>query len=202
MSVTKNPDYYRLSTTDRVLALAGVPIRYLTRTQDLSKLRMEKVSYQFDSKVVILTPEMQTSFYWGPFSTTDFVGQGGVYALGSFPTEEPAYLLASDFSRKYYNKRLEQAKLPKVKWVDLGHPNWDLLKGEEELPELAVVHGLNSNSDQRRLELARDFIRSLDGTTVLVVINCPNSLEFMVAKLGQSPDAVIQLGKTVHRVVV
>ena len=195
-------EFYKLPPADRVLALSGVPVRYLQKTHDLSKIKFEKVSYQLDGRVVILTPEMQTQFYWGPFTTADFVGHGGVYVLGSYPTEEPGYVLAADFSRKYYTKRLDQSKLPKVQWVDLGHPDWNLLKGETERPELAVIHGLNPNSDNKRIELARDFIRSLDGITILVLINSPNSLEFMITRLGQTPDAVIQMGKTVHRVAI
>lgn len=199
----KGPEYYRLNTNDRVLALSGVPINYLSRPYDLRSIRFNRVSYQHQNgPVVIVEADRQQQFLSEIYSKIDVLGQPGVYVFAGLPTDEPAYVLGTDLSRKYYLANLQKAKMPKLLWVDLGGPPWGLLKGELEMPELMVIHGLNQESENRRLDIAKDFMRAAAGATVIVLVRTANGLEYCVDKLNANPDGVLQFGRSVHRTVV
>lgn len=199
----KGPEYYRLNTNDRVLALSGVPINYLSRPYDLKSVRFSRVSYQHQAgPVVIVEAERQQNFLNELYSKVHALGQPGIYVLSALPTDEPAYVLATDLSRKYYEAKLRAALMPKLLWVDLGGPPWGLLKGEMEMPEVMVIHGLNQETENRRLDIAKDFMRAAAGSTVIVLVRSANGLEYGIEKLNANPDAVLQFGRSVHRKVV
>ncbi len=193
-------DYYRLSLTDRILALSGVPIRSLKKKKTPT-FGFTQTACKIGDHVTILHGESQLSYYTQMFENIAGLGSGGTMAIGSFPTDEPCYDLAVLLCRNYYLAIEAQKQLPRIKWIDLGSPAWDYLREDSSCNDIVVVHGIAESSENRRFEQARDFLKHGDTATKILLAATPNVLEFWHHKLHMSPDAAFQLVKTASRVV-
>lgn len=202
MHPKRNPDYYRLGTTDRLLSLSGVPITYLKTNIDPNRFRFLQTSFKSGNDVIIINPDSQHRFWHAMVQNVGELGRAGVYSIGSAPTDKAAYEFATWLTKIFFDYRMKMKKFPEVKWVDLGRPDWDYLKDSEIQPEIVVIHGINENSESRRIEIAKDFARRSQNSTTFLIVSTANILEFMMGRLNIAPDGVWQLGPVVHRRVV
>jgi hypothetical protein len=199
----KDKSYYTLSRQDKLLALSGVPVNFLKKPVSLEQLNFLPSSITYSpSSVVVIQAEYQINFIKELLANISCVGESSTYAIGSYPTDQASYQLATILTKAYFEYVSLSGVYPKIKWVDLGSPDWDFLKSHEEC-SLLVVHGISENtSDNRRLELAKDFLRRGVHTTRILLAVTPNILTYAITKIEISPDGVFQLSKTTNRVFV
>jgi hypothetical protein len=196
-------DYYRLDKTDRLLALSGIPIRVLSKfskSRDFQGFGFASVSHRLGDQVLIISGERQVSYCMELQKDIKVLGAGGSIAVGSSPTDGPGYNFATKLCRDYYAVLDSNRELPHIRWIDLGSPDWEYLR-EDQANDVVVIHGVTEESDNRRLETARDFLRHNDTATKIVLATTSNILEFTSVKFKMVPDAVFQLVKTASRVV-
>lgn len=190
-------EFYGLPKSDRLLALSGAPISYLKKKISPSQLHFVTTSVQAAKGTFIISPKSQTTALGDVLENIDALGGPGLYVVGSFPTQQAGYELGTLISREFFNFQFAQGEMGLVKWIDLGHPEWDFLKSSEEC-DLAVIHGLSEQTETKKLEIAKDFLRRTEAATTIVIATTPNIMKFVVEKLGTNPDIVWQLAKTSH----
>ena len=199
----KDKSYYTLSRQDKLLALSGVPVNFLKKPVALEQLNFMPSSIAYSpSNVVVIQSEYQSTFIKDLLANISCVGESSTYVIGSYPTDQASYQLATLITKAYFDHIQTNGVYPKIKWVDLGSPDWDFLKSDNDC-SLLVVHGISENtSDNRRLELAKDFLRKGVHTTRIILAVTPNILTYAITRLEISPDGVFQLSKTTNRVFV
>jgi hypothetical protein len=196
-----HPDYYKLSSHDRLLYLSGVPLALLKRKIVLEKLIFQPSHYDLkdggQTKYLVVSPNSQVQFAQALLANPLSLGNGGSYFIGSNPTDQSALDLALALTRAYHSAKFADFGVPKIRWLDLGAPDWDFLKNSEQAEELQliVLCGISQDSDIRRLEIARDFFRASSSATRIMLVLCKNILEFVYGRLGQQADGVFQLGR-------
>jgi len=200
MVLKKDSAYYSLGKVDRILALSGVPTVYLTKPIE-PNFSFQTVSSSDVQRPLIVHAQTQHLFFHQLCEQVLSLGSNGLYLFGSYPTEQPVYEIATFMTKKYFSMELTQKQFPSIKWINLGRPDWSFLKSDEET-DFAVIHNLTENSDQRRLDMARDFIHRCSQSTTLVLTASSNILDFSFRKLNVSPYGFFQLNKTMHRTVV
>lgn len=194
----KSQAYYKLSTPDRLLCLSGIPIAYLNGQP--GTMNFQAVVSSISGKAITIDPKSQQEFFQQFLSESTPVGKAGLYAIGSSP-EVPAYHAAISVCRSYQELKFKYNGFPRINWIDVGSPNWDLLKTNEQEFDLIVIHGIADTSEQRRLETARDFIHKSSYTTTFLVANTKNVLDMCWNRIGVEPNGIFQFGRTVHRTV-
>jgi len=195
--MARGRDFYGLPKSDRLLALSGAPVTYLKKHINPSQLHFVTTSVQGPKGTFIISPKSQSDALADVLENIDALGGSGLYVVGSFPTEQPGYELSTLVSREYFNYWFSQGEMAQVKWIDLGRPDWDFLKSSDDC-DLAVIHGLSEQTEDKKLEIAKDFIRRTESATTLVLASTPNILKYVVDKLGNNPDIVWQLAKSSH----
>jgi len=200
----KDRSYHTLPREDKPLALFGVPVLYLKKPIALEQFNFAPTSISYSVKdVVVIQTEYQRNFICDVMSNIAYFGEPTTYAIGSYPTDQASYQLAALLTKTYYTYLTQNRLYPRIKWIDLGSPDWDFLKLEDSSCNLLVIHGLSeASSENRKFELAKDFYRKATYATKIVLAVTPNILSFVTNKLEMSPDAVFQLTKTTNRVVV
>ena len=197
----KDRAYFNLPRDQKLLALCGVPINYLKKPIQIHQLNFAPTSLQNSKTDVSIPPDYQYTFLLEFFKNMEFIGESSLYAVGSFPTNQPGYQLASLITTTYFDYTQKEKKVyPDCKWIDLGCPDYNFLKTNSNTP-LLIVHGLSETSDTRRLELAKDFIRNGANTTTIILANTSNIFQYAVNKLEVQPDAVFQLLQTTNILV-
>lgn len=196
------PDYYKLGKTERLLYLSGVPMPFLSKKIDPKKFVFRTISTERDGKPLIINAQSQAEYYQKLSTASKKFGFAAIYTVGSSPTSQPSYDLAAQLSIQYYNNTMGKDYFPKIKWVDLGNPDFSYLKDLEEFYNMIVIHGLSDDSDPKRLELAKDFLRRSGSSTVFILATTTNILEFSERRLAVTPHIVLQLGKTIHRTAI
>ena len=195
------PEYYSLNKNDRVLHLSGVPISYLKKDIDITKLGFMPTSFGEDSSRILIPPVRQVEILNAVTSDVTKLGASGLYAIGSV-LEAPSYDLATVITRLFYETTvISGKKVPNIKWVDLGRPSWAYLKSDEDF-DIVAIHGVSESSDIKRLELCKDFMRRSEASTILLICVTPNILQFVTTKFACQPDAVWQLGRVAKRTIV
>ena len=149
---------------------------------------------------MVIQSEYQKNFLNDLVNNISCFGESSTFSIGSFPTDQAGYQLATILTKLHYDYISENKIYPRIKWIDLGSPNWEYLKSDESC-SLIVIHGLSESSDNRKLELAKDFYRRSHQATKLILAVTPNILNFTINKLEANPDGVFQLTKTTNRVV-
>lgn len=195
-------DFKKLSAGDRSLALSGLPLQYLKKEVSLDQFNFNVVTLKYQERIITVDPKIQSQFLRDVLSKVNTIGQSALYTIGSFPTEQAAYELATIICRSYNEYKLSEAQVPDIIWIDLGVPDWSFLKDHARNPDIVVVHGVYDSSENQRLELARDFVRRSNSSTVFLLANTSNILDFTVNRIGTMPDVCWQLGKTCHRKAV
>jgi hypothetical protein len=199
----KDKSYHTLSRQDKLLALSGVPINFLKKPIEIEQFNFMSSTMAYSpSSVVVIQADYQAKFIRELIDNISCVGESSTYAIGSYPTDQASYQLATLLTKAYFEHISATGIYPKIKWIDLGCPDWDFLKSSEECA-LLVVHGISENtSDNRKIELAKDFLRKGIHTTRVILAVTPNILTYAITKLEVSPDGVFQLNKTTNRVCV
>lgn len=190
--------YHKLPQVDKLLHLSGVPIAYLKKKIEINKFNFSQAAATVNNQLKVVSPDSQKNFAKALLKNPESLASGGLYGIGTFPVEQAEMQLAALLTKTYYEKVYHQGKIPNIKWIDLGHPDWEYLKSSESV-SLCVIYGITKDSDQKRIDLARDFYRRADPATVIILALTPNILEFMVDRMGVLPHGVFQLGKVVHR---
>jgi len=201
----KDQAYYNLPTEQKLLALCGVPLLYLKKPVQFHQLNFAVTSFNDpknpEAQEIKIQPDYQRMFLLDFFKNMKHVGDSTLYAIGSYPTNQSAYQLATMITSTYFQyTKGEQKVYPNCKWIDLGYPEYAFLKSTVNTP-LLIIHGLSESSDTRRLELTKDFIRKGSNTTTIVLANTSNILQFIIGKLETQPDAVFQLLQTTNILV-
>lgn len=199
----KDRAYYSLSKDYRLLALCGVPVNYLHKPAQIHQFNFAptSVTYGKDNTTVI-SADYQYNFLIEFFKNIKYVGEPTTYAIGSHPTDQSSYQLATLITTTYYEYIKKEKIYPQIRWIDLSSPDFDFLRSDEKV-SLLVIHGLSeSSSEIKKLELAKDFLRRGVNTTRIVLATTPNILNYIIMSLEISPDAVFQLLKTTNRVVI
>ena len=153
--------YYGLDTNDRMLYLSGVPISYLRKTATPNQFVFTITSMRGGgTSVVTIDPNQQNKAFLDLLDNIEHIGTDALYGIGSFPTDKAAYEMASLITKNFYETKIQE-EIPKVKWIDLGRPDWGFLNSDEEC-QLLVLHGISQTSDPKRLERAKDFIQATE----------------------------------------
>ena len=199
----KDKSYYSLSPQDRLLALFGVPINYIKKPITVEKFNFLPTSIAYAvNNVTVIQSEYQYNFLVDLLENIDCIGEPSTYVIGSYPTDQAAYQLATLLTKTYQEHLAEYRIFPRIKWIDLGCPDWEFLKSDERCC-LLIVHGLSENSSEnRKLEVAKDFFRRVTHATRIMLAVTPNILNYAITKLEVAPDGAFQLTKTTNRVVV
>ena len=193
--------YYSLSKNNRMLYLSGVPISYLKKSMSPKQFSFAITSMRGNGdSVVTIDPNQQKNYFLDLLGSIEHIGSDVLYAIGSFPTDQAAYQMAAMISKDFYEYQVSEAP-PKVKWIDLGRPDWEFLNSDEDC-QLLVIHGLSHTSDKKRLERAKDFLHRCENATRIILANVQNVLHFAVHDMGVSPAAVWQLTKVTHKNIV
>ena len=195
--MARGREFYGLSKSDRLLAVSGVPVTYLKKKILPSQLHFGGTSVQSTKGTFLINPKSQSAALDDVLDNIDALGGSGLYGIGSFPTEQAAYELSTLICREFFNFWYAQGEMAYVKWVDLGCPDWSFLKSSEH-SDLTILHGLSEQADDKKIEIAKDFIRRTESATTIVLATTPNILKFVVGKLGTQPDIVWQLAKSSH----
>ena len=196
--------FYGLDTNDRLLCISGVPLSHLKKSIDPSKFLFYHTSYQNQNNpqsTILIQPDTQQQFFHHVLHKIEAFGNSGLYAIGSFPTKQAGEQLGTLITKRFNDHAMAQAQYPRIRWIDVGRPNFDFLKSSEEC-DLVAVFGLTDQSDNRKMELARDFIRRSEGSAVLLIATTPNILTFAIEKIKEQPKIVWQLGNIVNRTVM
>ena len=196
----KGQDFYRLPVNDRLLYMAGVPLSYIKRSVDIKKMNFSQTSYKTSAGVNVIDVLTQQAFLKQVIDSIDSLGAPATFAIGSHPTEQPGYELATLICRTYLEKTLSASFIPHVRWINVGEPDWNYRS--EDCANVTVIHGLSKDSDIRKLEISKDFIRKSSASTIIILATTPNIYEFAIASLGTEVDIVWQLGRTIHRTVI
>jgi len=199
--MVKDKTYFSLSKADRLLALFGVPLQYLKKPVTVDQLNFTPCSMPHSATNTIIQAIYQLNFLKDLLTDIEYIGESSIFAVGSHPVDQPSYHLATIITKAYYDHISNHRIYPQIKWIDLGCPDWEFLKSDENC-SLLVVHGLSENSENKRFELAKDFLRKGSCATKIVLATTSNILNFAVSKLEISPDGVFQLAKTSNRVVI
>jgi len=199
----KDRAYHILPKEDKPLALFGVPVLYLKKPITLDQFNFATTTVAYSTtNATTIHPDFQRNFLADLLANVNYFGEPSTYAIGSYPTDQAAYQLAALLTKTYYSYITHNRIYPRIKWVDLGCPDWDFLKSDESC-NLLVIHGLSeASSDNRKLECAKDFYRKATYATKIMLAVTPNILTYASIKLEMSPDGVFQLTKTTNRVIV
>ena len=195
----KDREFYGLGKNDRLLFLSGVPLTCLKNPVTPKDLNFSFTSYRTVEKTVTISIQRQQQVLLDLLDNIDQLGESGLFAIGSHPTEQAGYDLAAMLSIHFFNSLFKEGQLPEVKWIDLGRPDLEFLLSDEPC-DLCVIHGLSNTSDDRRCDKARDFIHRTEYCTTILVASTDQILKFMVSKMKTSPEIVWQLSKTTHEV--
>jgi len=202
--MSKDRAYYSLTKEQRLLSLCGVPINYLKNPIQIHQLNFAPTGIQNPEKGqdILIPPNYQYTFLLDFFKNMEFIGESTLYAVGTYPTNQAGYQLASLITSTYFEyTQKENRAYPDCKWIDLGvHPDYSYLKTSSST-SLLIIHGISEMSDTRRLELTKDFIRKGSGTTTILIANTSNILQYAINKLEVQPDAVFQLLQTTNVLV-
>jgi len=201
--LSKDRSYYSLEKHLRLLALCGVPVSYLHSPAQIHQFNFAPTVIQYGKEdATVISADYQYNFLIDFFKNIKYMGEPSTYAIGSHPTDQSGYQLATLISVVYYEYIRKEKIYPHIKWIDLGVPDFEFLKSDEPT-SLLVIHGLSeTSSDARKLEMAKDFLRrGVNATRILLAVT-PNILGYMITKLETTPDAVFQLLKTTNRIVV
>lgn len=203
MVVTKDRSYYSLDKTMRLLALCGVPIPYLKNPAQIHQFNFAPTVMNFSANNnVTISSDYQYNFLIEFFKNIKYVGEPSIYAIGSYPTDQSSYQLATLITTTYYEYTRKEKVYPQIKWIDLGAPDFEFLRSDEEV-SLLILHGLSAaSSELRKLEVAKDFLRRGANTTCMLLAVTPNILNYVISSLEINPDGVFQLLKTTNRIVV
>ncbi len=202
----KDRTYFTLSKQDRYLHLCGVPLNWIKKPVSAGQLNFNITSYSSvdssNKKVnTVITPAIQQQCLINLLSSIGTVGESVLYCIGSYPTDQPAFQMAAIISKTYARYIFKNNAIPKIKWIDLGRPDWDFLKSDEEV-SLLIVHGITQQTtDVRRLEIAKDFLNRCEHATRILLTTSNNVLTYLIYTMGLRPDAVWQLGNSVNRVI-
>lgn len=187
--------WHKLPKEDRLLYFSGAPFDALHTKLAFDRLRFNNLSAKEQSRrasiPIAISPQEQHDFLAGLLRDPESLCQGsGIYVLGSEPDESPAQVVVAELARRYQDFTFRKAQMPKVSWIDLGFPDWDLLRGAAN-QSFVVLSGLTA--DPKRVSLARDFIRKFSGSLRLLTLCTSNSLDFSLNHLSIVPDAALQL---------
>lgn len=201
--LTKDRSYYCLEKPLRLLALCGVPVSYLHKPVQIHQLNFAPTIMQHTKdNATAIAADYQYNFLIEFFKNIKYMGDSSLYAIGSHPTDQSSYQLATLITTTYYEYIRKEKVYPKIKWVDLGCPDYEFLRSDEDV-SLLVIHGLSEmSSEPRKLEIAKDFLRRGSNSTCIILAVTSNILNYVITKLEVSPDAVFQLLKTTNRIVV
>lgn len=195
--------YKKLDKIDRMLALSGVPFNLLSKKSNIDNVNFKDVTYRSkqaaDNDPPIHVPKpQQTQYLDSLIAQSQHLGNALTLGIGGHPSDQPATDLAVMLCRLYYDSsQSETNMIPLVKWINLAYPDWNFLNHFETQTAMVVITGIGENSDNKRLERARDFIGKAEGCTCIYIVNTPNILEFSFEKLGITPESVFQIGRNV-----
>ena len=195
----RSKQFYGLAKNDKILYISGVPLKCLQSPITIKDLNFTVTSIANQKQTVNITAKRQKDVLADLMSNIESIGDAGVYAIGSYPTEQASYDLGTLITRTFFNSVFQQGSVPEVKWIDLGRPDWTFLNSEEAC-DLCIIHGLSNTSDAARINRAKDFIHRTEFCTTIILVNTDNILKYAVENINVSPDIVWQLSKTTHEV--
>lgn len=197
--MARSKQFYGLDKYNKLLYLSGVPLKCLQNPIKITDLNFSVTSIANRQRTVNITAQRQRDVLLELMTDIDTIGDSGTFAVGSYPTEQAGYDLATLITSTFFNKVFQAGRVPEVKWVDLGRPDWNFYNSPQAC-DLCVIHGLSETSDDTRFNRAKDFIHRTESCTTIIVANTPNILKYTVEKVNMSPDIVWQLSKTTHEV--
>jgi hypothetical protein len=173
----KDRAFYSLDKDKRLLALCGVPVNYLSKPVQIHQFNFTPTLIKYGKEdPTVISADYQYTFLIEFFKNIQYVGDPTTYAIGSHPTDQAAYQLATMITTTYHEYIRKEKIFPHIKWIDLGNPDYEFLRSDERV-SLLVLHGLSEeSSESRKLELTKDFLRRGVNTTRIVLAVTPNIL--------------------------
>lgn len=184
-------DYVRLSMANKYLAQVGAPVSILSsRSKD--KLAFKPILNQQHG--IMISPQEQEAVYNQLLDPTVAVGDPCLIVVGA-EMALSGQKLAANICEKYYDARTEP--FPFIKWFNLAYWDFDFLKTHTSKQGVVVIGPIDKNFDPKKLSLVRDYINTVQGSTVIVIIETPDALSYMNQLFNLSPDILLQLGRQV-----
>lgn len=187
-------DYVRLSQTNKYLAKCGAPVTILSsRSKDKISFKGIVNSY-FNT---MISSQEQEAIYAQLVNHEVALGDPCLIVVGT-DTALSGQKLAINVCAQYYDDRIEP--FPFIKWLNLAFWDFDFLKNHITTKGIVVIGAIDKNFDAKKLSLARDYINTVQGSTIIVIIETADILGYMSQCFNLSPDILFQLGRqTIQR---
>lgn len=184
----------RLKNANKYLAQVGVPIQVIT-----SKNR-DKVGFKniVNPNIgLIISSQEQDDVYKQLVNHEVALGDPCLIVVGT-ESALSGQKLAYNICERYYDDRIEP--FPFVKWLNLAFWDFDFLREHVPTKGIVVIGAIDKNFDSKKLSLARDYVNTVKGSTVIVIIETADVISYMSQFFNLSPDIVFQIGRqTVQR---
>lgn len=182
-------DYVRLSQTNKYLAQCGAPVTVLSsRSKD--KISFKNIMNSFTNTMI--SSQEQEAFYNQLVNHEVALGDPSLIVVGA-EAALTGQKLAINICAKYYEDRIEP--FPFVKWLNMAFWDFDFLKSHITTKGIVVIGPIDRNFDAKKLSLARDYINTVQGSTIIVIIETPDVVTYMNQYFNISPDILFQLGR-------
>jgi hypothetical protein len=192
----------RAELVDKICISAGAPWQCIRKATPIDQIIFDTVALLDNKQKVktLLDENRQKAVFTQMVLAAPEYGFPAVYAFGAAQQEKLAQDMVAYLLKLYLESALTKAKLPEVKWFDLGFMDWNYFSSHNR-PDVTVLTGINDQSEIKRIELAKDLIRKYERSTCFVVVGTGNILEFISNRLRMSTNACWQVKKEIQKKV-
>lgn len=165
----RGPEFYKASGMDRLMCVAGVPERYwditletLPEPTDFWGISDEVIEVQGkkQNKRKRVSAKKQLAMLQTCLESMNKL-RGKLIVVGSAPTDEWALSVGALFVKQALRR------FPDVTMLDIANPVPDRII-ETQIPPVAVLHNLTTDSTGHRMMACRDWLSLLEGSLIVV----------------------------------
>lgn len=183
----------RLKNANKYLAQVGVPIQIISSKNKESSFK-NIVNHQLN---IMISSQEQESVYNQLVNHEVALGEPCLIVVGT-ESALSGQKLAYNICERYYDDRIEP--FPFIKWLNLAFWDFDFIRDHIPTNGIVVIGAIDKNFDAKKLSLARDYINTVKGSTVIVIIETADVVLYMSQFFNLSPDIIFQIGRqTVQR---
>lgn len=187
-------NYVRLKNANKYLAQIGVPVAVIS-SKNKDSISFKNIVNSFTNTMI--SSQEQDVIYKQLVNHEVALGDPCLIVVGT-ESALSGQKLAYNICEKYYDDRIEP--FPFIKWINLAFWDFDFLKEHVPTKGIVVIGAIDKNFDAKKLSLARDYINTVQGSTIIVLIETPDVIMYMNQFFSLSPDIVFQIGRqTVQR---
>jgi hypothetical protein len=172
-----SPAFYRLSPSDRVLFLQGMPIEYIKE----KTLKFDFRNEQLTAKLLTKTTQIKV---YEQFLTSE-LGDPGLSIFNSEPTDYESLAAACQIIKTQYENK-------QFKDFQFVYPEEKPPVEVEEIKSVYVLMGCNSKDDNLTHHIRR-WVRSRLGCSIWVCMGGEKPYDWALQKLGIKPQFLFSL---------